>query len=694
MHSVTKWRIGVLVAVLAMLSASAMAVNMRGALGEHDPNRNRAIDATGGPASVPADGPNRGGNNTADADALRPCTLAVMGELHARPDRLPLLRQAFAKVDALASLFGLVVVGDLCANLGTSAEYEVLRRSLKDVSARVFAVPGNHDILYRDNLVDGERRRGTPAERKTKQERFKRALNLKSLFYARKAGGHLLVFLPPDALRGMPNCLPSDETFAALRRTLRANRHLPTIIFCHAALDGSYGERKAADPLNAFAQPSRKIRRILRDNPQVYLWFASHLHTTPSQADYNCPENKVGRVTVIHVPPAQARPCYLQTVRLSPKGAIVRTMDVGTGRFLKRHTRVFRVKSKTGPVKPATPAAPDPSDDIDRDKGLGKARIVVTNAHSGGNRNRDGFGNWLADQEPDVALVCEASGMTPHLRPAGRVYDAGSSTKGRREVAIVVRHGLPVAAHDQGKVSPDLGTGIAHDRWWTRVQTRVAGVKTRIYSLHLNAVIQERSGEPMAGKRWAVTREGLVDLENRWREDIKAGWGVLIGGDLNWNDARSRANSERMAPGRVFGRLGLTYVNHELMWLAWTPGTHQSAKRQAIPPTSIPGLIPEEHPALRIDLRARPQPDDLEPDGEESRVVARDEEPADDERIEAAPTDADLETADPADDSLLDGPADPAPDADDASTDADDTVTGDDTATPLDESGSGETAVD
>lgn len=678
MHNVRKWQIGFLVVALGMLAAAAMAVNLQAVLEEHDPDGPGTIETSGSPAFVPADRPDRKTRHTADEDAVRPCTLAVMGELHARPDRLPLLRQAFARVDALEGLFGLAIVGDLCADLGTSAEYEVLRRSLKGLSARVLAVPGNHDLLYRDTLVDGERRRGTPADRKARQERFRQTFNLKSLYYARKAGGHLLVFLPNDSLRGIPSCLPSDEAFAFLRRTLRENRHLPTIIFCHAALDGSYGDRKAASPLNAFAQPSRKIRRILRDNPQVYLWFASHLHTTPSQRDYNCPENTVGGVTVIHVPPSQAPASYLQTVRLSPRGAIVRTMDVRTGRFLKRHTRVFRVKGKADPGSNA---------DDDRDTGLGKARLVVVNAHGGSNRNRDGFGNWLADQEPDVALVSEAFEMPPHLRPAGRVFNAGSSTKGRRDVAVVVRDGLPVATHDQGKLSPDLGTGIAHDRWWTRVQTRVAGVKTRVYSLHLNAVIQQHSGEPMAGRRWDVTREGLTDLERRWGEDIKGGWAVIVGGDLNWNDARSRADADRMAPGRLFRRLGLTFVNHELMWLAWTPGTHHSVKRQAIPPTSIPGLVPDEHPALRIDLRARPQADDLEPDGEEPRLVARDEEPTADESAEPAAKDEDLEAADPSDETLFDGPGDPAAMAGHEPRDDGDSLSGEAVGIPLEESG-------
>jgi len=167
--------------------------------------------------------------------------------------------------------------------------------------------------------------------------------------------------------------------------------------------------------------------------------------------------------------------------------------------------------------------------------------IAIVNAHSGGNRDRSGYGHWLARQKPDLALVSEAAYVGATLRPVGRQFDAGNATRGQREVAIVVRNGQRVFGHDFGKVSPDLGTGIAHDRWWTRVETKVAGLKTRVYSLHLNAVIQQKDGRPYASRRWDVTREALEDLEKRWKEDIKDGWPVVIGGDFNWNNGREHA---------------------------------------------------------------------------------------------------------------------------------------------------------
>ncbi len=644
-----------------------------------------------------------GGTATANAlkgpvaDDAKPVMLAVMADLHARPESVSMIQRAVDRVNSIKDIFALAIVGDLCSKLGTRAEYDVLARGLKGLSVPAYAVPGNHDILYKDNLVNGEKKRGTPAEKKFKHGLFKKTLNLKSLYYSRKVGGHLLVFLPNDALSAIPCSMPSDDAFDFLRQTLKENPNLPTIIFCHAPLTGSYGDKKTMPPLQANAQPARKIHRLLRQNPQVYLWFAGHLHVTPSQKYYNFPGNKVGGVTVIHVPPTQIHASWIQTVRLSSQGAIVRTMDVKTGKFLKKHTRVFKPAFKKG--SDAGSKDTDKARDNDNDKTLKKAKIVVVNAHAGGNRNRDGFGNWLADQEPDLALVSESVGMAPHLRPAGRFFNAGLETKGRREVSIVVRDGLAVPMHDQGKISPDLNVGIAHDRWWKRAQTRVAGVKTRVYSLHLNAVIQQPSGEPRAVNRWAVTRQGLVDLEKRWREDIKAGWAVIIGGDLNWNDSRTNARSDSMAPGRIFQRLGLAYVNNELMWLAWTPATHSSVKRHATPPTNIPGLFAGEHPALQIVLQAckqpekdgpdknkpdnkdpdKDKPDQDESDLEEAGLDIAEEEAADADD-EVSIDDSELEAGDDSDDELLEGSDSSNTSSDDESADesAEDSESGSD----------------
>jgi len=327
---------------------------------------------------------------------------------------------------------------------------------------------------------------------------------------------------------------------------------------------------------------------------------------------------------------------------------------------------------------------------------LKKARILVSNAHSGGNNQKDAYGEWVADQDPDISLISEAVSMAPHLRPAGRVFNAGMGSRGSREVAVVLRDGLPLLGREKGKVSPDLGVGIAHDRWWSCVKTRIAGIKTRVYSLHLNAVIQEPGGEPRQVKRWEVTREGLGRLEDQWKKDIKEGWAVIAGGDLNWNDSRPKAQSHRMSPGQVFKRLGMKHINRELMWLAWTPKTHKLAKNDFAPPTKIPGLVPREHPALLIDLQARHKPEnkpeDDEPDPEEEELDTAEEEadePETEEIVDESELESESESA--SNEGLTENPA--ANESENTSEGSDDTSS-DSEDTGIDESDDSESATE
>ncbi|MDN5280502.1 MAG: hypothetical protein PWR01_4467, partial [Clostridiales bacterium] len=102
-----------------------------------------------------------------------------------------------------------------------------------------------------------------------------------------------------------------------------------------------------------------------------------------------------------------------------------------------------------------------------------------------------------------------------------------------------------------------------------------------------------------------VTKEALERLETRWKNEIKNGWAVIVGGDLNWNDSRKNARSAHFAPGNIFRRLNMKFVNKELMWLAWTSEHHKLLGSHLIPPTAIPGLVPREHPALNIVLQSK-----------------------------------------------------------------------------------------
>jgi len=64
------------------------------------------------------DSGNKNAKVAVKSDALsdRPCTLAVMADLHARPESLPMLKRAFARVNKLDDIYGVAIVGDLVSN--------------------------------------------------------------------------------------------------------------------------------------------------------------------------------------------------------------------------------------------------------------------------------------------------------------------------------------------------------------------------------------------------------------------------------------------------------------------------------------------------------------------------------------------------------------------------------------------------
>lgn len=283
-------------------------------------------------------------SNSSSAES-KPCSLAVFADLHIKDSNFKMVRKAIRQANAVKGLIGAAICGDLCSKLGTKKELALVVEACKTFSVPIFAVNGNHDYIYRDYFVDGDKKvRGTPAQKKEKLKNFREGLKLKSSRYSIKAGGHLLVFLPTDALKGAPLAQFSEKTLEFLQKTLAKNPKFPTIIFAHAPLDGSYNKKGRMPVIHAAAQPSDKISRILKKNPQVFLWVAGHLHISPSSPDNVSPRNKVGTVTVIHVPAVTPNSGWFKVFKLSPEAAVVKTFNVTKNKFYKKYERTFKHK--------------------------------------------------------------------------------------------------------------------------------------------------------------------------------------------------------------------------------------------------------------------------------------------------------------------------------------------------------------
>lgn len=283
------------------------------------------------------------------ASAPRPFVMAILSDLHVREENWKKAVTLVEAVNAMKGIEAVALLGDLCEKVAAPAELKLATRLVRKVKPPVWAIPGNHDYLYDDKIgTDGKKSRGSRAEQRAKLERFTEAFGQKHLRFTKKQGGHLLVFLPTDALQKKPIACLSDETLDFLEKSLDENPDAPTVVFAHAPLEGSY-EEDDDDQLSvehATSQPADRISAILKKHPQVFLWVAGHRHTKPGSKDYFSKVNQVGNVTCVHVPNITPEKGWVLTLALTPEHALVRTWDLQKKKFIEKYNRRFVHKQK------------------------------------------------------------------------------------------------------------------------------------------------------------------------------------------------------------------------------------------------------------------------------------------------------------------------------------------------------------
>lgn len=272
-----------------------------------------------------------------------PYLMAVMSDLHISSENLDACRRAVDLVNDLADISAVALLGDLVETVGSPKQYALAANLVKRFKTSVLAIPGNHDFLYADELAkDGKKKRGTETGKALKLQQFRTTFGQKALRFSRTEAGHLLVFLPVDALDGKSITTLSETTLGYFAEVLKKHRSLPTVVFCHAPLEGSYdGEDTVMDAVHSTAQPASRIREVLHDNPQVFLWVAGHRHVKPSSPDFDSRVNKVDGVTVIHVPNVTPKKAWVLTLRLTPQETLVRTIDTENGKAMAKFDRRF-----------------------------------------------------------------------------------------------------------------------------------------------------------------------------------------------------------------------------------------------------------------------------------------------------------------------------------------------------------------
>jgi len=306
-----------------------------------------------------------GGSAQAGADVVH---IAVLSDLHLPGRILPQKERVVETLNAWPDLDMVVALGDICEDVGSVEEYAFAKQFLVKLKKPVLPVAGNHDYIYYDinPFAPGEKIpkgkhvvAASASARRAKLQRFKESFALPEVYYTKRVGPYQLVFLSTDHLYVSYRTAISEAQMDWLSGELAKNRGVPTIVFFHGPLEGTIGGENLVDndPFNYMAQPSREIRRVLLENPQVFMWVAGHAHIAPTNANFNSPLALYERrVATIHCP-GMSGSSYLSerdkkgtrhetlwtnSLFLYPDKVVVKTFDHEKAEWMEALTREVR----------------------------------------------------------------------------------------------------------------------------------------------------------------------------------------------------------------------------------------------------------------------------------------------------------------------------------------------------------------
>jgi 3',5'-cyclic-AMP phosphodiesterase len=307
-------------------------------------------------------------NATPTQSITDPYQIVVLSDVHLPGKNLQQKESALSTIQKW-DVDLVVVTGDIVATGGDPSQYAAAQKFFDRLTKPIAYIGGNHDYIYPDTYpVDPNTghhvKETSPDQRKQKLDRFKKNWRLEELYYSRILGEYLLIFLTPDELSTNNYAQMTDQQLEWLKAELKNNSVRPTIIFFHAPLEGTYSsiqitQSKSPDSYNA--EPAGAIRRILSQNPQVFLWVAGHLHLAPSNKDFNSEVNWYeNRVLVVHNPDMNGSSIYNRTdtkstlhqniwtnsLFLYPDRVVVKTYDHTKGEWIVSLTRIVTVPKK------------------------------------------------------------------------------------------------------------------------------------------------------------------------------------------------------------------------------------------------------------------------------------------------------------------------------------------------------------
>lgn len=260
----------------------------------------------------------------------RPYRIALIGDSHLPGKNLPSKEALARTINGWEGIDRVVVLGDVCSETGTAAEYALAKSFFKRIHHPLRFVAGNHDYIYEDEAdVEGRKVLALPEVRRMKLARFAGTFGLKELYARERLGDYLLIYLAADDLDSPHLAQFSEGQLAWLETVLAEHRKIPTLIFAHAPLAGTllpYNQH--ANTPSFVAQPAERIRALILANPQIFIYASGHMHVPATNKSYAAPVNRYeGRVTNIHNADLGRKRPWTNVLYLYPGKVVVRTYD-------------------------------------------------------------------------------------------------------------------------------------------------------------------------------------------------------------------------------------------------------------------------------------------------------------------------------------------------------------------------------
>lgn len=298
--------------------------------------------------------------------------LVVLSDTHLPGRLLERKSQVVLAVSRWKDVDGVVVTGDITETSGTAAEYAFAKAFFARLKKPLYPIAGNHDFIY-DLGPAGKLMKASAAVRRAKLRLFQDTFGLPATHYEKRFGRYLCLFISNDDLESDLLTVMSSGTLTWLQAELRANPVSPTIIFFHGPLEGTVqGKNEVTGRPSFVAQPADKLRAILWQNPQVFMWVSGHVHLAATNAGFADPKTNLyaGRVMGIHNSDMDGHSylsendhgttthdnIWTNSLFLYPDRVVVKTYDHQKKAWMKSLTRTIRP-----PVAAVMAPAPEPA---------------------------------------------------------------------------------------------------------------------------------------------------------------------------------------------------------------------------------------------------------------------------------------------------------------------------------------------